>query len=51
LPIQQQSSIFADMALYSNEISANIDWYEKLVELGNFVFLIESKTRKKANKS
>lgn len=40
-------SIFpVDIALFPNEIPANIDWYKNLAKLGNLVFLIESKTRK-----
>ena len=41
-------SIFPDdIALFPDEIPTNIDWYKKLIELGNLVFLIESKTRKR----
>ncbi len=41
-----KSSIFHNIASFTDEIQDNVDWYKKLVELGNLVFLIESKTRK-----
>lgn len=41
-----KSSLFPVISLFPDDIPENIDWYKKLVNLGNLVFLIETKTRK-----
>lgn|GEM_PF-2589772 len=42
-----ESKLFPDnLTLFPDDLPANIEWYKLLVELGNLVFLIESKTRK-----